>query len=344
MNSLHNVPPPVKSLFERRKQRAIKLEELDKIIEGSSEKNRNFFIAYLSLLVYVQFIVFSTSDLQFLTGGDIKLPFAPLNIPIGGFYWVAPIFIIILHFNFLQNLEIHHYKLVQWKNAHPNKVIPRWRVEPFLFDHAALDTASPFRRLVRYSSDLLCLNLAPITLGLLLWRYTDVHNFITSFWHLIILLLDCFLVYKLKKALASNGHTYLPNHRHKFIKQLASLLLSFLFFIIIIFELGFTAFVSLSPTEFFINMCNKVPLLDKLDEYPQLSNLFIPRIAVTYNENVWKADEKALEMEASLAGEQNWTRHFKAHGHGLTPFTLNLRFADLRNLILPKAQLEGVKA
>ena len=339
MSPLHNDPPTVESLFGNSQLRSIKLEELDKIIESSSEKNRNFFIAYLSLLIYVQFIVFSTSDLQLFTGGDIKLPFAPLNIPIGGFYWVAPIFIIILHFNFLQNLEIHHYKLIQWKRIHPNKSIPRWRIEPFLFDHAALDAESPFRRLVRYSSDILCLNLAPLTLGLLLWRYTDIQDISASLWQLFILLLDCWLVFKLRLSLVKNGHTYPPSQRQAWVARAFSLL----FFLIVLLEIAFTGIVSLLPTKDFLDFFQKYPIVDKLDVYPQLSNLFVPRIAVTFNQSVWKADEKALEMEANLAGEQNWTRHFKAHGHGFTPFTLNLRFAQLRNLTLPKAQLEGAK-
>jgi hypothetical protein len=48
-------------------KRAIELARLDKIIEDSSEKNRNFFAAYLGLLIYVQAIVFSTTDLSLLS-------------------------------------------------------------------------------------------------------------------------------------------------------------------------------------------------------------------------------------------------------------------------------------
>jgi hypothetical protein len=56
MNPLPDDPPPVESLFADRRPalRTETLEDLDKIVEDSSEKNRNFFIAYLGLLIYVR--------------------------------------------------------------------------------------------------------------------------------------------------------------------------------------------------------------------------------------------------------------------------------------------------
>jgi len=89
----------------KRKQRERKqeenLEKLDKIVDNSSEKNRNFFIAYLGLLIYVQAIIFSTTDLQLLISSEgLKLPIIDLIVPLVGFYVVIPIFIIALHFNF----------------------------------------------------------------------------------------------------------------------------------------------------------------------------------------------------------------------------------------------------
>ena len=110
--------PTPNNTFTQGKTEQKKTEELarlDKIVENSSEKNRNFFIVYLGLLVYVQAIIFSTTDLQLLVSTDgLKLPLIDLTVPLVGFYMVVPIFIIALHFNFLQNLESHHYKLMQW--------------------------------------------------------------------------------------------------------------------------------------------------------------------------------------------------------------------------------------
>lgn len=98
---------------------AAELARLDKLVENSSEKNRNFFIAYLGLLIYVQAIVFSTTDLQLLVSADgLKMPLIDLTLPLERFYILAPIFVIALHFNFMQNLESHHYKFSRiWRSV-----------------------------------------------------------------------------------------------------------------------------------------------------------------------------------------------------------------------------------
>ena len=85
---------------QRERRQAENLEKLDKIVDNSSKKNRNFFIAYMGLLIYVQAIIFSTTDLQLLTSSEgLKLPIIDLNVPLVGFYVVIPIFVIALHFN-----------------------------------------------------------------------------------------------------------------------------------------------------------------------------------------------------------------------------------------------------
>lgn len=192
--------------------RKVTLEELDKIVADSSEKNRNFFIAYLVLLIYVQFIIFSTTDLQLLTGNGIRLPFGYLTMPLDGFYVAAPIFIFTLHVNFLQNLEIHHHKLMRWLEKHPQKKAPRELIQPFLFDHAELNDKGMFQSVVRYANTLLCLNLAPITLGLLLWRYSDSQSIPFVIWHFVWFSIDSYWVWRFREALEKNKGIYTPEN------------------------------------------------------------------------------------------------------------------------------------
>ena len=72
-------------------KRAVELARLDKIVENSSEKNRNFFAAYLGILIYVQAIVFSTTDLNLLLSTEgLKMPIIDLTVPLIGFYVVIP--------------------------------------------------------------------------------------------------------------------------------------------------------------------------------------------------------------------------------------------------------------
>ena len=118
---------------------SIELARLDKIVENSSEKNRNFFAAYLGILIYVQAIVFSTTDLNLLLSTEgLKMPIIDLTVPLIRFYAVIPLFVIALHFNFMQNLESHHFKLMKWQKAYPDRKVPREDIQPFLFDYAIL--------------------------------------------------------------------------------------------------------------------------------------------------------------------------------------------------------------
>ncbi|MFZ4703540.1 MAG: pentapeptide repeat-containing protein, partial [Candidatus Methylumidiphilus sp.] len=190
----------------------LSLENLDKIVDNSSEKNRNFFIAYLGLMIYVQAIIFSTSDLQLLLPSQqLKLPLIGIDVPLVGFYFTIPLFVIALHFNFLQNLESHHYKLMRWQQAQPGGVVPRSRVFPFLFDFAILETQSGFRNLVLWANNILCYNLAPLTLALLLFRFADRQDFPVTFWHYVCFVVDCYLVWRLRKALMHNAKQEEPS-------------------------------------------------------------------------------------------------------------------------------------
>ena len=191
--------------LEAEAAKAAELERLDKIVDNSSDKNRNFFIAYLGLLIYVQAIIFSTSDLKLLLPNqELKLPLIDLGVPLVGFYFTIPIFIIALHFNFLHNLESHHYKLMRWQQAHPNNTVPRSRLNPFLFDFAILETTSGFRSWVLWANNILCYNLAPITLALLLFRYADRQDFPVTLWHYTAFVFDSYLVWRFRKALLAN--------------------------------------------------------------------------------------------------------------------------------------------
>jgi hypothetical protein len=132
--------PPSSLQQKTERKQAEEMARLDKIVENSSEKNRNFFIAYLGLLIYVQAIIFSTTDLQLLVSTDgLKLPLVDLTVPLVGFYVVVPIFVIALHFNFLQNLESHHYKLMCWQAAHIGGHVPRKHIYPFLLAMSPLN-------------------------------------------------------------------------------------------------------------------------------------------------------------------------------------------------------------
>jgi len=170
-------------------------------ITDSTDKNRNFFFAYLALMIYVLATVFSTTDKMLLLSFEgIKLPLIDLMFPLLGFYWVIPIFVLALHFNLLQNLESHHYKLMQWRYAFPGAQVPRSRIHAFLFDFAALEQGSVLGRLLRAISAVLFLYLGPLTLALVLWRMTDYQDPWLTGWHTLAFLFICWLVARTRRG------------------------------------------------------------------------------------------------------------------------------------------------
>lgn len=373
MNPLPDDPPSIEALFggQPPPPRAVTLEELDRIVENSSEKNRNFFIAYLGLLIYVQAIVFSTTDLQLLVSTEgLRLPIIDLNVPLVGFYVVVPIFIIALHFNFLQNLESHHYKLMRWQEAHPDGQVPRSRIQPFLFDYAVLERGSLLEPWVRAANTLLVLNLAPITLGLLLLRYSDRQDGWVTVWHWLAFFFDTYLVWKLRLALDRNRTPDRPPPRRRYWREIHRHGLRGAFGLFLLFEMGLTLATAWLPSETFTDhvlpfargtegLESKVAkgILSfakdrslvlpawlkeflgtfKDGENTRLASWLLPRIAIDPNDTVWKPDEKALETEARLAGETDWVKYFNARGTGFRSSTLHLRLARLPWQRLPRA-------
>jgi uncharacterized protein YjbI with pentapeptide repeats len=382
VNLLPDDPPPAEALFGIRPPlpRAATLEELDKIVENSSEKNRNFFIAYLGLLIYVQAIVFSTTDLQLLVSTEgLRLPIIDLNVPLVGFYVVVPIFVIALHFNFLQNLESHHYKLMRWREAHPDGQVPRSRIQPFLFDYAELERGSLLEPWVRAANTLLVLNFAPFTLGLLLLRYTDRQDGWVTAWHWVAFFFDTYLVWKLRLAFDRNRSPDRPPPRRSYWRDIPRHGLRGAFGLFLLFETGLTAATAWLPSEAFVEhvlpFARSTEALEReiaqgllsfakdwklelpawLTEFlgtfkdgedTRLASWVLPRIAIDPNEKVWTPDEKALATEARLAGETDWAKHFNQQGHGFLPSSpkpANLRMVRLPSQHLPRAQLEQAK-
>lgn len=62
--------------------------ELATLVRDSTDKNRQFFIVYLDLWVYVLLMVFGTADQMLLVPTvGIRLPLVDVTIPLLGFYW-----------------------------------------------------------------------------------------------------------------------------------------------------------------------------------------------------------------------------------------------------------------
>ncbi|WP_160171860.1 pentapeptide repeat-containing protein [Methylobacter tundripaludum] len=334
------------------------MAKLDKIVENSSEKNRNFFIAYLGLLIYVQAIIFSTTDLQLLVFSEgLKLPIIDLTVPLVGFYVVIPIFIIALHFNFLQNLESHHYKLMRWQQAHPDAKVPRSSIYPFLFDYAVLERNGQLLRWVRWANSLLCYNLAPITLGLLLIRFSDQQNILVTGWHYLAFVFDAYLAWKLRLAMKDNQQTETtPDPAHWFLRCWRFYTDSFrhglrgMFGLFILMETALTLIIGWPNynglTRYVLSSIEPIfqyPFTAGEQFFRKPSEWILPRIAINPNETVWKPDVPVLENSAKFSGYSDWVKFFNEKGVGFRPVPDSLRLIQLRAQKLPRTQLSSAQ-
>ncbi len=84
---------------------------------NASEKVATLHIAFLALCTYVLVIVFSTTDMDLLIGKGVKLPVVDVEVPITGFYALAPYLLVLVHFNLLLQLQLLSRKLFAFDNA-----------------------------------------------------------------------------------------------------------------------------------------------------------------------------------------------------------------------------------
>ena len=181
-------------------------QHLKEILDQSSMRNRTLFIAVLFLLIYIPFIVWSTTDLDlFLPDSKIELPL--LNIPVSlvGFYFMVPIILWALHFNLLFNLKRHQLKLTQWHQSNPGKS-ERWLL-PFLFNYISiLGSSSPDSRLLRFILSVLIYVLPP---GILLWiqiRFSAYQNIEMSGFHFVVFCLDIVILTLYRDQIFPQNH------------------------------------------------------------------------------------------------------------------------------------------
>ena len=184
------------------------LEEARKILESSAQTNRNLFIAFNSVLATVLVLCLSVTDEMLLLGSStIKLPLLSVELPIWAFASIAPLALVALHFDLLQNLGAHRDKLMAWSDCwfkvHPspsrNADMPR-QLYPFLFDfswvHANHTSSTVMRaRLLPGLCWLLYCWAAYTVLVIFFIRFADLQDYGYTGWHGLLLMFDALILY-----------------------------------------------------------------------------------------------------------------------------------------------------
>ncbi|HXU93670.1 MAG TPA: pentapeptide repeat-containing protein [Gallionella sp.] len=334
------------------KQLSAGQKELAELVRESTEKNRQFFALYLGLLVYVLLMVFATTDQMLLVPTQgIRLPLIDVTLPLLGFYWAAPLFLLAIHFNLLQNLESHHYKLMRWRDACGGRV-PRKDIPAFLFDYEWLEQGSKMEWWVRFGSRILFLHSGPFALGTLLWRFTDYQDIAMTSWHLLAFTADTYLVWLTEQAFNNNQRPedkpsiplsvfelkgkLLPaiysiarffGHLGEFFVHLLKTAWRRIFGLLVLLQFGIACMYQFSG--------NYILTAGSITRY---GSLLIPMIYINPNETAWVPDTKEFEAQALLAGEEKVSTWWKTQGKGL-----NLEGRHLSGFSAPETNLPKLK-
>lgn len=98
--------------------------------EASSQVS-NLHIAIMAACAYLLVTTFATTPMDLLVGRGIKLPIIGVEIPVVSFYVIAPILVVLLHFNFLLQLQLLSRKLFAFDALAPRDADIRVRLHGF---------------------------------------------------------------------------------------------------------------------------------------------------------------------------------------------------------------------
>ncbi len=315
-------------------------ESLFEQVKESTERNRNFFFIWIAFAIYVIVTTTATTDLQLLLpNSTVTLPTVGVQLPLLGYFLVTPWLVLILHFNLLQNLDTHAHKLEQWARSYPDQQPPRVLLQAFIFDFAMLERDALFYTITRWSARLLCYTLGPITIGILLWRFTDYQDVFFTLIHMVAFVASTVLViwahYRLPQFQAEvvpKGWPIWPGRRivpPRFLRTLHRRLgiTGLVLAAIVLLETAWVVDLNLSKNGWLLSKFYK-----KLEP-------FVPRLTVPPSTSLVNLDGN-LKLRMELDGETVFKTWWGKHGVGADLKGRSLQGAVLRHVDMRKAQLE----
>ena len=100
------------------------IDRLQAATETAASHVRNLYAAFLLFSLYLAVTIGSTTYEQLLRTGPVDLPIIGVELPLLGFYWVAPALFLLLHFNLLIQLTLFAGKLHRLDQAIEDHVRP----------------------------------------------------------------------------------------------------------------------------------------------------------------------------------------------------------------------------
>ncbi len=194
-----------------------------KSIEVSSAKNNSLLLFFNIFSLYIFISVLNTTDLMLLLPTHtFKMPFIGFDLNLIFFYVLAPLLLLLLHFNILFNYYVHLKKLNAYKDQ-----IELENIDPSVYSYAYVLVNRGFAKGTVISVILwLLIYLFPLLVLISIYqRFADYHHTFITALHLAIVFLDiilicCSIVY---------NRAYLKH------SQNSTTLISYLFIVLVIF-------------------------------------------------------------------------------------------------------------
>jgi uncharacterized protein YjbI with pentapeptide repeats len=166
----------------------------------------------MALCTYVLVIVFSTTDRDLLLGKGVKLPVIDVEVPIVGFYAVAPYLVVLVHFNLLLQLQLLSRKLYAFDDAVPaGRAIggPRDQLHIFPYTYYLVGHATAaVNRLISIMVTITVLLLPVLTLLALQFRFLAFQDGVVTWAQRLATWLDVLVVFILWPVIISRTDSW----------------------------------------------------------------------------------------------------------------------------------------
>lgn len=173
-------------------------EELLASVDSSSDKNRNFLIAFLGAILYLMVAIGSTTDKDLLMpASQFELPIVGVQVGLIPFYLIAPLLLLLFHLSLLYNLLAHRRRLSELAKAEKEtEQSSRYSIHAFLFNSYGREDNQGVDAWVARILTTISVVLAPFFLLIAFEiRFADYQSLPITFWHLFCVLLDIFIIW-----------------------------------------------------------------------------------------------------------------------------------------------------
>ena len=180
-----------------------RIDQLQVAADNAAGHVRNLYITFLLFGLYLAITIASTTHEELLRSEPVTLPIINVELPLFGFYWIAPALYVLLHFNLLIQFSLLGRKLHRLDQAierhikiASDRAARRDLLGVFAFSHMLIGRHHPVvLRFFLRSMIFISVVLLPIVILLFTQlRFLPYHHVETSWAHRSFVLIDLLLI------------------------------------------------------------------------------------------------------------------------------------------------------